>query len=111
MIFSLFSLNKFKNVFSTKFQRYRCKATTSFKPFTAEALERLLKQRFNGNKKAFSLDFLRVQNKGYENLCKKISYLNLKKKALPLSAVTERELIDNKISSIRDFRRTIPAKV
>ena len=48
----------------------------TYQPFTAEALERLLKQRFNGNKKAFSLDFLRVQNKGYENLCKKISYLN-----------------------------------
>ena len=101
----------FQNRFFNKFAQFRYKTTTSFQPFTAEALERLLKQRFNGNKKAFSLDFLRVQNKGYENLCKKISYLNLKKMALPLSAVTERELIDNKISSIRDFRRTIPAKV
>jgi|TARA_Y100000991_G_scaffold8356_1_gene6207 hypothetical protein len=111
MIFSLFSLNKFKNVFSTKFQRYRCKATTSFKPFTAEALERLLKQRFNGKKKAFSLDFLRVENSEYNNVCSKVTYLKLKKEALPLSAVTERQIIDQKISSIRDFRRTIPSRV
>jgi hypothetical protein len=83
----------------------------TYQPFTAEALERLLKQRFNGKKKAFSLDFLRVENSEYNNVCSKVTYLKLKKEALPLSAVTERQIIDQKISSIRDFRRTIPSRV
>ena len=109
MIFSLFSLNKFKNVFSTKFQRYRCKATTSFKPFTAEAWEQLRKDRLSKhNSKAFSIDFLKIKGKDYDNLCRKIMRLNVKKNALPLSAVAERQVIDNKITSIRELRKAFP---
>ena len=101
----------FKNVFFTKFPPCRCKTTSAFQPLTAEAWKQLLKGRLNGKRKTFSVDFLRIRNIEYEKLCKKISWLLLKKKALPITAVTEHQVIDHKIHSIRESRRTIPCRV
>jgi len=98
----------FKHLFPTKFLGYRYK-TSTFTPLTAEAWEQLRKERLNKHtSKAFSIDFLKIKNKDYDNLCRKIMRLNVKKNALPLSAVAERRVIDNKITSIREFRKAFP---
>ena len=78
----------------------------------AKAMKQLLEDRLNEpNRKALSLDFLKIKNKEYESLCQKITRLHVKMNALPLSAVAERKVLDIKITSIRESRRTIPCRV
>ena len=103
----------FNKLFFNSTSRQNCRFKTStFTPLTAEAWEQLRKERLNKHTyKAFSVDFLKIKNKDYDNLCKKIARLNVKRNALPLSAVAERQVIDKKITSIQEFRRAFPYRI
>jgi hypothetical protein len=102
----------------TKFQRCRCKTTAAFKSTDTKAWKQLFKNPLFGNRKHlggnrtnFRVEFQRIKNRKYENLCKKVSYLLKKLKTLPFSAVTERQIINNKISSLKETRRAVPSRV
>ena len=103
----------FNKLFFNSTSRQNCRyKTTSYQPLTAKAMKQLLEDRLNEpNRKALSLDFLKIKNKEYESMCQKITRLRVKMNALPLSAVAGRKVLDNKITSIKEARRAIPCRV
>ena len=62
-------------------------------------------------RKDFTLEFQWVKNKEYDRLCRKISRLLLKKRALPVKAITKRQVLIEKIRNLRESRETIPTWV
>lgn len=102
------------NLFSTKnffFKQCRCKTTALFQPLNTRVLNKLIEMRLNGKNKAFSIDFLRIRNKEYQNISGKITRLRSKKMGIPFGAVKERQLIDSKIAGLKESRSNLPSRV
>jgi hypothetical protein len=77
--------------------------------------EQLFRKPLKGGRlfcrKDFTLEFQWVKNKEYDHLCRKISRLLLKKRALPVKAITKRQVLNEKIRNLRESRKTIPTWV
>ena len=105
-------------VFFTKYAQCRCKTTAAFQSTATKAWKQLFKKPLRGNRKNlggsrknFTVEFQWIRNREYENLTKKVCRLLLKKRALPLTAVTKHQVLDDKIRNLRESRRTIPGRV
>ena len=96
----------------------RCKTTAAFQSTSTKAWKQLFKQPLRGNRKNlggsrknFTVEFQWIRNREYENLTKKVSRLLIKKRALPIEAVTKHQVLDDKIRNLRESRMTIPGRV